>query len=498
MKLVMNSMLILLIVLLSVSCSQSSEPEAEPVPEPVLEPEPKEETEPESPQQGAEFPSSELWGDRVQYQAFDTAAVNKVDKVALGPNGQICYIHREAGIDDITVVMSNWSSRVNCIDANHDAILSHKRVGNGILKDVLFTDDGSIVIAELIDIENDDETDLFFLQLSIYSVDGSLIKQSILEDKASEDELYYYTVDADDVTRSTLTKLAVGAIPAIVGNAPVTLKWHNGFFYLLTYSYGVKVYKFDRALEVQWSQQVMPAYTWLWASSLSNKAKFTINNYDEIFVGFELFNEDVKVYEQHFNRSFNKPIENKDIAVSVFSTDGEYQRSYLTGKQDSENLVGLVYKDNRLNIAANVRIAKPEATNSTTEWDMLLMSVSPDDGWMDEYQLIHIDKEDSAQDVALLPNGNILFAGTTGFVQVDTNSQVTNGNGLLVEVDESGGIVRSLIMSAPRNVIVEAAVPIDDHQILFASRYDGPITHTCDNDNSGCYTKSALGIAELE
>jgi len=468
-----------------VGCSNGSDPAPEP--EPIFEPEPD-----------FGFPSTDLWGEDISYQSFQASDKTKIDSLAKGPNGEICYVLREASVEDLTAELSSWDSRVQCIDALHSNILNHQRTGKGILKDVTFSDDGNIIIAELIDAPSENTSTRFFLKLSVYSNSGTLLEESILEDPASQEERYYYSVSDGEVTREELPDIVIDDKPVFVSSAKVSLKWHNNALYLLAYSYGLKLYKFDIGLQSEWDVQVMPAYTWLWTTSLQNDAAFTINDMGEIFVAFELFAEDADIYEMHFSRNLNKNNDLGDNAVSVYTTEGQYQRTILLGKDEyTEKLTGIVYHDNKLWLGASVRHEKPDATSSTTEWDLLLMSAWPDDGSIVDYHLIDYDKEDIATDFNVLPNGNFLFAGTSGYIQVDTNSQVSEGNGVILELSQEGEILRKSIMSQPRNVVTQSILPMNNNEILFTNIFDGPITHTCDNDNSLCYNKASFGIATL-
>ncbi len=446
------------------------------------------------------FPETELWGDDTVYQGIQESDKTEIDSLAYGPNGEICYVLREASLGDLTADPSNWNSQAKCLSADNNSIIDYSRAGKGIIKDIVFSNNGEIVIAELVDAVEKDGIDFFFLQLSVYSNTGDLLEKKILKDAASEEELYYYSAPpGEEVSRKVLSELTLDGSPVLASTSKVSLQWHDGSIYLMAYTYGVKLYRFDSSLNSEWDVQVMPAHTWLWTHLIQNNVSFTVNDAGEVFVAFELFDTDADIYEMHFNRTLNKTNDLGDIAISSYLTDGQYQQTVLLGKDEySENLTGIVYQDNKLWLGGQVRHKKQDATQSTSEWDLFLMSALPNDGAVSDYHLVNFDKEDSVFDFTVLPNGNFIFAGSTGYIQVDSNSQVSNGSGLIVEVNHAGELLKRSVMSEPRNVAVKSVVAINDEDILFSNTYDGPITHTCDSDDSLCYEKAAIGIATLK
>lgn len=458
---------------------------------------------------GTLFPNTELWGNNVAYRTLDSRDTNQVDKVVYARQGITCFIRRQSNIE-IATSLVNWTSTVECLDNNGEILLIHQaqdsRELSGVIKDILLKKNGSLIIAELI-LANDDQasTNKYYLQLSSYSPAGELINKKILQDPPNSDELYYYSFDDDVVSREIKDDLADGNTPVLFSTAQVQLVEHLDDVYLMAYTYGIKIYKLDQQLDVNLDTQVMPPYLWLNLSALQTDAAMTISEEGEIFVAFEIAGYDIQTYSfgaQAYTMHFNRPLDiapgSRGIAVEVFDLAGEYQRSLqLDHVNYTEQLVGIIHHNQSLWLGANVRREKDHAAGGTTEWDMLLAQVSPGSGDTLAYHFIDHDKEDHAIDFKLMPNDNFIFSGNSGSIQVDTNSRVSYGNSLLLEVSPEGQALRSLVMSKPRDVSLASISVIDTDQIIFSGYFDGPITHTCDSDLSLCYQRGVVGITIL-
>ena len=453
----------------------------------------------------ANFPEKTLWGDAVSYTAFNASHKSEIASVAYGPDGQICYILKEAEVETETIFDYAWTSSLHCFDHQGHSIVDFHRTGKGIIKDVLFTPEGNILLADLIEVDPDDSDDNsfnlgFFLRFTLFSETGEILQQKLLTDTPSEEELYYYRVEESIVTREKMPSLTDDGKPVIVESTDFSMQWWDGSLYVMAYTYGIKTYRISENLNTVWGAQVMPAYTYLWTHLIQNGAALAVNEQGDVYVAFELFDDDILIYEHHFGRSLDaqdNPDDNASIGVSVFNNSGQYQRSFLAGVPEySEQLVAIGFQNEWFWIGGNVRHDKFENADRT-EWDLLLMRYSSADGTLFDYNLIHHDEGDFAYDVELLSNGNFLYGGVTGFRQAETNSIVSNGTGMLVEVTQEGEIARKQTMPEPRHVSINLIHAVNDNQILFANTYNGPITHTCDNDDSLCYQDAAVGVATL-
>jgi len=476
-----------------------AKPTPVPAPTPAPPPAPPPAPQPTPPELGyGLFSETELWGNDVAYRTVATQEKNLIEKVTYSKSGLTCLIKKQTNIDTIKP-KAEWPSTVECLNNSGETVFSHQPEGTGIVKDILFKADNSLVIAELIDLDKSNTGfERYYLQLIHYSASGVLINKKILIDEPNQDELYYYSVEDGYTTRKIIDDLANGDKPLLPSSSLVKLALHQDEIYLLAYTYGIKAYHLTDKLTVNWDVQVMPAVPYLWINMLQSKADMTISAEGEIFVAFDLWAEDIEAYNMHFDRQINIAQGQGGIAVEVFNATGEYQRSLsLDDANQTENLVAIIHHNQSLWLGANVRIAKENARSSSTEWDMLLAEISPEAGDTLGYHFIHHDKEDIARDLKLMPNDNFIFSGSTGFVQVDTNSIVSYGSGFLLEVSPAGQSISLAVLSQPRDTDILSIDVIESNLIMFAGQFDGPITHTCDSDRNKCYQSGVVGIARL-
>jgi len=89
----------------------------------------------------------------------------------------------------------------------------------------------------------------------------------------------------------------------------------------------------------------------------------------------------------------------------------------------------------------------------------------------------------------------IYIGGRTDYVQVDTNSEVENGKGLLLSLSPDLSIQASLLLPGPRDVQVRALRRSPDGRVVFAGMRDGPLTHTDPTmtNNDGIWGVARLG-----
>ena len=494
------------------ACGGSSGSGATPTPTPTPSPSPAPTPAPPA-DRAKQFPNSELWGNEVRYFKADQLDRNSILSLRSGPDGRICYIERQVTEEDHTIEFASWTSQVVCKNGQGEVDFTLARQGVNIIKDLLIKPDGHLIVAHYDEaqIHEDDSGHHYYLAISEYSPSGERIRHTQLPEALDEQEAYYYTFTAPEsaqlaselesgpngVYRRKLDTFATQGKALVIDNAKMQMKWHDNGLYVMAYTTGVKLYRLSESLDVTWQQQAMPAHTWLWTSGGSNTAALAVGG-GEVFVAFEVLADEAHAYDWHFNRALGKTTDDKDIAVSVFSQNGEYSRSFLLGNNDEhEQLVGIEYRDAHLWIGGNVRKQKYQQPNYTTEWDLMLMKTTADHGDERGYYLIDHDREDLATQFIPMNNNNFLFAGATGYRQVDSNSIVSYGKGMVLQVNQSGEAINHLVLDKPRHIVIDSVALTEDDKVIFSGVYDGPITHTCDNDESLCYQKGMAGVASL-
>ena len=78
-------------------------------------------------------------------------------------------------------------------------------------------------------------------------------------------------------------------------------------------------------------------------------------------------------------------------------------------------------------------------------------------------------------------------------MQVDTNSEVENGKGLVMALTPDLVPASNVTLAGPRDVQVEAVVALPDGRAVFAGIRNGPLTHTPPEQTSN---EGMLGVLE--
>lgn len=440
-----------------------------------------------------------------EFPILDANYRSRVRRSVQGPDGHICYIAADIDDEAHSTFPSEWNTVVECI---HQGELSGFRYERQCatdpewkhdLKDIVFNDEGNLVVTELVEVQRADyegRVDWFNLQFTEMTVAGEVIKTSVLKDETDARETRYYEYDADEkaVTCSQNVSFEEDGKPLLIDLSKVETQWVDGALYMMAYTYGVKMYKLDSDFNVDWDVQVMPAYTWLWGTLLTNTSSFTVTDSGDVYVAFELFGTDSDIYEQHFLKSLPNKQSSGSVGISVVNNDGLIERTFAIGEEAySESLTDIEVTDDKLWLGASVRHS-PNASGSNSEWDLLLMSADLETGETLSYHLIDHNKEDIAHDFLLQSNDQFAFGGITGFHQADTNSQTSDGNALILEVNSLGEVINQKEFDLARDTYI-TGFSMDGDSFIYDYVFDGPITHTCDAEANKlkCGSKASIG-----
>jgi len=142
-----------------------------------------------------------------------------------------------------------------------------------------------------------------------------------------------------------------------------------------------------------------------------------------------------------------------------------------------------------------VRITRHDAPNRTMEWDIAMMRGRVDGTSLPEYRTIDLARDDFGWALAAGAGGDLIVGGRTDYVQVDTNSEVENGKGLLLALSPDLARRAVLELAMPRDVQVRALRMLPDGRLLFAGTRDGPLTHT---ERSMTHNDGFWGVARIE
>jgi hypothetical protein len=148
------------------------------------------------------------------------------------------------------------------------------------------------------------------------------------------------------------------------------------------------------------------------------------------------------------------------------------QRAELHGLRASSHGFALVGR-----VLSEVR---PDGTG----WDAFAASVAQD-GSLDSYNTVDVDRGDVLFDIAQLPSGRYLALGTTGYVQNPAGASISeSAQPLLVLLGSDGSLVQSLSFPAgPRHNQLTTVVRFDGAWLL-GGMINGPGTHSGDTDRA--------------
>ncbi|ASP37564.1 hypothetical protein CHH28_02240 [Bacterioplanes sanyensis] len=442
-------------------------------------------------------------GSLIQPQQIDDAYVSQYTDLAVHADGHWCFIERHAQQTDSYRAGSaweqGWQNSLTCHSGEQQTW--HYQPDEGIaLVDIEFTDSQQLILIEAVK-NNDSPHELFDneLRFSRYSISGDLQHQRWFTHTPNEQDKLYYDVSDGEIIVSELTFLSDNNRPQFPDSSVVQLIQKNGQLYLLLHSYGVQVYQLNADFDINWSHQVMPAYTWLWfwSGSLANHSEFAVNDNGEVVVAFELFGNDTAIYNQHFSAQYPNLGNNGDIALTVLNPSGELQHQHLIGQADvTDQLVRVFWQNDALTLVGHALHNKENAAGGTFEWDAFAYQVDPVSGTTISSKVLHYDQEDRVFDAAISPSGQLWLGGKSGYIQVDSNSQTSYGHAVILEVGEQGQLTERAQLELPRDSSITQLFWLENH-LYYRYDFDGSITHTCDNDNTLCWQKSGIGSLAL-
>ncbi|WP_437995426.1 hypothetical protein WMF26_29505 [Sorangium sp. So ce185] len=343
----------------------------------------------------------------------------------------------------------------------------------------------------LFELQRIPETTSYRLRLRRLSPEGRVLAARGFDDPGRPGESREYLLDEDgvaEVVESPAQELrwersrSVHLRALALGEEAAFILW----------SHGVKLYRLTSGLDVAWDLQLMPGHDWM--DSLAGQEQLTLDAEGNLLVAWSMHRNEAAAWRQHFGRELAWRGGRVDVLVQRIGPDGRQHAAQLHGNEHDEQLVGMGVYRGELLIGATSRVPKYDRPNDTTEWDLILMRAHMEDWTLLHHRVIDFAREDLPYDFQVDVEGRAWFAGVTDFLQVDTNSWTESGQGMLLRMDAQGERVESLLLKGPRQVIVERLAFAPDRSVRFAGTYDGPITHTDDNDPSLGFDHVMLGV----
>jgi hypothetical protein len=315
----------------------------------------------------------------------------------------------------------------------------------------------------------DDDGDLQYgVELVRLSPDGEEVSRTSVEDVPGPRENLFY--DEAGVHELPILPFTLGWNRHVVGVAD-----GEGLYLLCEWRYGFKLYRLDAARRRLWGAQVMPANVGM---SFQFSPSIVARDGDAVYVATQIFEDDVHIYGEHFGRPALAPLGSYDALVQGFDADGRFSGARLFGGAAVDHPSAMTVHGGIVLIAGAARITKHDTPNRTMEWDIAMMRGRVDESSPLEYRTIDLARDDFAWALAEAPDGRLVVGGRTDYVQVDTNSEVENGKGLLLTLGPDLSRQAVLELPMPRDVQVRALRMLPGGDLLLAGTRDGPLTHT--------------------
>jgi hypothetical protein len=333
----------------------------------------------------------------------------------------------------------------------------------------------------------DDDGDMqYALEIVRLSPDGDAVAATTFEEIPGPRENLFYD--------------EAGIVHELPVNGPFELGWTShvvgvadgeGLYLLAEWTYGFKLYRLDATNRRVWGAQVMPANI---GTVFELSPSLVARDDDAVYVATQIFEDDVPIYGQHFGRPALTPLGSYDALVQRFDADGTFAGARLYGGAAVDHPSAMTVRDGGVVIAGAARITKHDTPNRTMEWDLVIMRARVDEASALEYRTIDLARDDFGWALAQTPDDRLVVGGRTDYVQVDTNSEVENGKGLLLILGPDLSRQAVLELPTPRDVQVRAARVLPDGGVVLAGTRDGPLTHT---DPSMTHNDGFWGVAHL-
>jgi len=316
----------------------------------------------------------------------------------------------------------------------------------------------------------DDDGDLQYgLEILRLTDEGGAIGTTTFEEVPGPRENLYY--DESGVHELPVNgPFTLGFTSHVVGVAD-----GEGLYLLAEWTYGFKLYRLDPADRRIWGVQVMPANIGM---VFQTSPSIVVREGGAIYVATQIFQDDVHIYGEHFGRTPLVALGSYDVLVQRFGSEGGFAGAQLFGGPPVDLPTAMTVHDGEILIAGAARVTKHDTPNRTMEWDIAMMRGRVDEGSAQEYRTIDLARDDFGWALAEAPDGHLIVAGRTDYVQVDTNSEVENGKGLLLTLGPDLEREAVVELPMPRDVQVRAARLLPDGGLVVAGMRDGPLTHT--------------------
>ncbi len=251
---------------------------------------------------------------------------------------------------------------------------------------------------------------------------------------------------------------------------------------------GINVVRIGQDLQPVWSRQVMPYHPY----GSMHTPRFTFDAKGDVWVGSKLSWRDKDIYTSHFGAALDMPSDTAYSVITKVDAQTGQRKSVVTAEG---HIGGIAPLGEALFVATRQRNKKYDTSNKTLEWDIGITRIDAATGERTLVKTLSFANEDQVFDMTTV-NQTLLLAGITGGEQVDTNSWVKESAGMLLVLSADLEVLSQQQLIGPRDVRV-GHVTAGPKGVAFAGTYDGPLTHTCDDDpdeRRQCYSRTFVTL----
>jgi hypothetical protein len=411
------------------------------------------------PDQLAPFPG---WPGDLAVRAAGTAFRSSVTRLAVDPRGPV-WLLADEWPDGAASLGAPLLTRYRENGRQEQEI----RFDDGALgRDVVVHPSGEVSVVLL---APDGADGRYRLEVQRRAADGALLRRMLLDDAPAPGEDVYY----DDSGAHTAE---LASPPRLSWNSHASAVADGEALYLVAWTYGAKLYRLGPDLATAWSTQIMPANVGMAFNFL--RELLAIDEAGRVAVAYQIFEDDVAIYNEHFHRAPLAPIDTYDVLLQWFDPDGTPGGAQIFGGPGGDAPTAMIVRAGGVLVTGGVRRHKLDLPNRKKEWDLFVVQGSAERAAPDAYATIDVARDDFAWGMVEAADGSVYLAGQTDYVQVDTNSIVEDGKGLLLALSPDLQQRRSVVLPGPRDVIVQSIAIAGDGRLVLAGTRDGPLTHT--------------------
>lgn len=359
------------------------------------------------------------------------------------------------------------------LDSSGKKIFEVKSSENNVFESFALHPSGEVTIVETRKVSDNDDLGIYHVWLRRLNSRGELKLETPLKD-------------------STIAKTDNGS-PHVLFYAGSVLLSNGEGVYLASATDKGKIYSLTADYQVKWSYQYLPTHRVIIAPGNS---KLFLDKEGRLILGQTIHKQEILALETLFGESFP----DKDgVLVYRFSSNGKDVEHKVITNSNAMDIAGIHADGDLITFGGDIHIKKFTEANHTHERDLIFFKFDISTGAVLANKVIDLQRDDAASDFVIDHQGNGIIVGRNNYIQVDSHSVTEFGQAYILKVDPTGETKSYLSFNGPRNTnlgstILQSGI---DKALFFSGTFDGPITHTGDQNPSLRYQKSMVGRLQL-